>query len=51
MSLLHNHTHPEYGVVLALICMALALVLAKYSRQRASVDVPSAIASGVEESK
>jgi hypothetical protein len=51
MSLLHNRTHPEYGVVIALICMALALVLAKYSRQQASVDVPSAIANGVEESK
>jgi hypothetical protein len=51
MSLLHNRTHPEYGVVLALICMALALVLAKYSRQQASVELPSAIASGVEEGK
>ena len=38
-------------VVLALICMALALVVAKYSRQQASVELPSAIASGVEEGK
>jgi hypothetical protein len=51
MSLLHNRTHHEYGVVLALICMALALVVAKYSRQQASVEFPSAIASGVEEGK
>jgi hypothetical protein len=51
MSLLHNRMHHEYGVVLALICMALALVVAKYCRQQTSVDVPSAIASGVEESK
>ena len=51
MSLLHNRTHHEYGIVLALICMALALVVAKYSRQQASVEFPSAIASGVEEGK
>jgi hypothetical protein len=31
--------------------MALALVIAKYSRQQPSVEFPSAIASGVEEGK
>jgi hypothetical protein len=51
MSLLHNRTHPEYGVVFALICMALALVVAKYCRQQPSVEFPSAIAGGVEEGK
>lgn len=51
MSLLHNRAHPEYGVVLALICMALALVVAKYSRQQASVEFSSAVVSGVEEGK
>jgi hypothetical protein len=51
MSLLHNRTHPEYGLVLALICMALALVVAKYLRQQSSVEFPSAVASGVEEGK
>jgi len=51
MSLLHNRTHPEYGLVLALICIALALVVAKYSRQHPSVEFPSAAASGVEEGK
>ena len=39
------------GLVLALICMALALVLAKYSRQQASVQFPSSVASGVDENK
>jgi hypothetical protein len=51
MSLLHNRTHSEYGLVLALICMALALVVAKYLRQQSSVEFPSAVASGVEEGK
>jgi hypothetical protein len=41
----------DYSLVLALICMALALVVAKYSRQQSSVQFPSAVASGVEESK
>jgi len=41
----------DYGLVLALICMALALVVAKYSRQQPSVQFPSAVASAVEESK
>jgi hypothetical protein len=41
----------SYGLVLALICMALALVVAKYSRQQPSVQFPSAAANGVEESK
>jgi hypothetical protein len=41
----------DYGLALALICMALALVVAKYSRQQPSVQFPSAVASGVEESK
>ena len=51
MSLLHNRTHPEYGVVLALVCMALALVVAKYSRQQPPVKFPSPIANGVEDGK
>jgi len=41
----------DYGLVLALICMALALVVAKYSRQQPSVQFSSAVASGVEETK
>jgi hypothetical protein len=51
MSLLHNRTHLDYGLILALICMALALLVAKYLRQQPSVQFPSAIVSGVEESK
>jgi hypothetical protein len=51
MSLLHDRTTPpEYGLVLALICMALALIVAKYSRQQPSVQFPSVV-SGAEESK
>jgi hypothetical protein len=41
----------DYGLVLALICMALAPVVAKYSRQQPSVQFSSAAANGVEESK
>jgi hypothetical protein len=37
--------------ILSLFCMALALVVAKYSRQQASVEFSSAIASGGEEGK
>ena len=51
MSLLHNRKHPEYGLFFALICMALALVVAKYSRQQPSVEFPSAVASGGAERK
>jgi hypothetical protein len=51
MSLLHNHTHRDYGLVLALICMVLALVVVKYSRQQPSAQFPSAVANGGEESK
>ena len=51
MSLLHNRTHPEYGLVLALICMALALVVTKYSRHQPSVEFPLAVASRGEEGK
>jgi hypothetical protein len=44
MSLLHDRTTPpEYGLVLALICMALALIVAKYSRQQPSVQFPSVV--------
>ena len=47
-----NRKLPDYGLVLALICMALALVLAKYSRQQPSMEFPSAVGSGlVEEGK
>ena len=35
--------HPEYGLILALICMALALVLAKHSRQQALVEFHSSV--------
>jgi len=51
MSLTKKAEPKHYGLVLALICMALALVVAKYSRQQPSVQFPSAVASGVEESK
>jgi hypothetical protein len=51
MSLLHKRTHPEYGLVVALICMALALVVAKYWRQQSSAELSSAVVSGVEEGK
>jgi|AmaraimetFIIA100_FD_contig_31_37862725_length_380_multi_5_in_0_out_0_1 hypothetical protein len=51
MSLLHNRTHPQYGLILALVCMALALVVAKCLRQQPSVEFPSAVASGIEKVK
>jgi hypothetical protein len=41
----------DYSVVLALICVALALLIAKYSRQQPSVQFPLTVASSVEESK
>jgi hypothetical protein len=43
MSLTGNahRKRPEYGLVLALICMALALVLAKYSRHLPLVEFHS----------
>ena len=46
-----NHKLPDYGLVLALICMALALVLAKYSRQQPSVEFSSTVVGGAEEGK
>ena len=36
-----NRRHPKYGLVIALICMALALVIAKYSRQQLLVQFSS----------
>ena len=38
-----NRKRPEYGLVVALICMALALVLAKYSRQQPLVQFHSSV--------
>jgi hypothetical protein len=43
--LIANMTNTAF---LALICMALALAVAKYFRHQPSVEVPSAVASGVE---
>jgi hypothetical protein len=40
--------HPEYGLVLAFICMALALVLAKYSRQQPLVEFHSSVLNSVD---
>ena len=51
MSSTKKANRTDYGLVVALICMALALVAAKYSRQQSSVEFPSAIASGLEEGK
>jgi hypothetical protein len=51
MSLLHNRTHPEYGLVLALICMALALVVAKCLRQQPSVEFHSPVVSSADASE
>ena len=34
-----NRKHPKYGLVIALIGMALALVIAKYSRQQLLVEL------------
>jgi len=36
-----NRKHPKYGLVIALICMALALLVAKYSRQQLLVELSS----------
>jgi hypothetical protein len=44
-----NRKHPEYGLVVGLICMALALVIAKYSRQQLLVEFQSSISNGAEE--
>jgi hypothetical protein len=41
----------EFGLVVALICMALALVIAKYSRQQVLVEFHSSISNGAEESE
>ena len=38
----------EYGLVVALICMALALVIAKYSRQQLLVEFHSSGLDGAE---
>jgi hypothetical protein len=46
-----NRNRPEYGLVVALICMALALVIAKYSRQQLLADSQPSISNGVEEAK
>jgi hypothetical protein len=35
--------YSEYGLLLAVICMALALVLAKYSRQQFLVEFHSSV--------
>lgn len=35
--------HPEYGLIFALICMALALVFAKHSRQQTLVEFHSSV--------
>jgi hypothetical protein len=43
-----HRKHPEYGLIVALICMALALVLAKYSRQQPLVEFHSSILSSVD---
>jgi hypothetical protein len=42
-----NRKRPEYGLVVALIFMALALVIAKYSRQQLLVEFHSS--NGAEE--
>jgi hypothetical protein len=44
-----KRTHPEYGLVVALICMAPALLVAKHWRQQSSAEFSSAVVSGVEE--
>ena len=46
-----NRKRPEFGLVVALICMALALVIAKYSRQQVLVEFHSSISNGAEESE
>jgi hypothetical protein len=43
-----NRKHPEYGLVVALICMALALVIAKYSRQQLLVEFHSSDLNGAD---
>ena len=43
-----NRKHPEYGLVVALICVALALVIAKYSRQQLLVEFHSSTIDGAE---
>lgn len=43
-----NRKRPEYGLVIALICMALALVIAKYSRQQLLVELQSSGLDGAE---
>ena len=46
-----NRKRPEYGLVVALICMALALVIAKYSRQQLLVEFRSSISNGADEAE
>jgi hypothetical protein len=40
-----DHKLPDYGLVLGLICIALALVLAKYSRKQPPVEFHSPVVS------
>jgi hypothetical protein len=42
--------HSGYGLVVALICMALALVFAKYSRQQPLVELHSSVLDSVDPS-
>jgi cell division protein FtsL len=46
-----NRKRPEFGLVVALICMALALVIAKYSRQQLLVEFRSSISNGADEAQ
>jgi hypothetical protein len=46
-----NRKHPEYGLVVALICMALALVIAKYSRQQLLVEFRLSTINGAEDAE
>ena len=40
--------HHEYGLVLAFICIVLALALAKYSRQQSLVGLHSSVLSSAD---
>ena len=41
----------EFGLIVALICMALALVIAKYARQQVLVEFHSSISNGAEDTE
>lgn len=46
-----DHKLPDYGLVLGLVCIALALVVAKYSRHQPSVEFHSPVVSSADASE